>query len=272
MIKPLMVLILGVLLLSMLPVGIATHSGDQVQKGTVMTDAYPSILNLQISGPSYAYYGQQLTLYLNSTYGFANYSLTLYIAGYNLTGFGPESQIHLYNATNGNFVQQITTPDYTQTLTIYGALQVSAGDQIMYANSSLTIQVEKPIILNAVISNPTQIPMYNVTVFFSIDNTVVATKVVSYVAPYSKATVNVSIDPSYPVSLSQGKHTITITINNPQAEVNGQTSYTGSFYYGTPPNYDWIYYVAAAVIVFMAFLVFTSGKRRNTPRKPKWKK
>jgi hypothetical protein len=270
--RALIILILGLLVFSIIPLSVSHDSAQMDSVRGIESQVSPSILNLQISGPSYAYFGQQVNIYLNSTYGFTNYSLTLYIAGYNLSGLAPQAEIHFYNASKGNFVQQITVPNYAQTLILYGALQVSSSSGIMYANDSIAIQVQKPIILNAIISNPTQVPMYNVTVFFSIDGTLVDTDVVPYVAPYSKMIVNVSIDPSYPLSLSQGKHSVTITINNAQARVNGQTSYSSSFYYGTPPNYDWIYYVAAAVVIFMAFLVFTSGRRRNIPRKPKWKK
>jgi hypothetical protein len=44
------------------------------------------------------------------------------------------------------------------------------------------------------------------------------------------------------------------------------------FYYGTVPNYSWIYYVAGVVVVVMVIMAMGAGKRRNIPKKPKWKK
>ncbi len=206
------------------------------------------------------------------TYGFTNYSLTIFISGYNLSGLSPQPYYHFYNLSSGEFNQSMTMPNSNGTVTLYAMAQASGTNGYVNATASVNIQVEYPMTLNAVVSNPSGIPIRNTTVDFEIDGVSVGTKVIPEIGPYSSTQVSIMV---LPPQLSTGTHTLSIVVNNPSAKVNGQTSYTSQFYYGTPPNFTWIYYVAAAVVVFMGFMVFLAGARprgRNIPKKPKWKK
>ena len=249
------------------PVGDYSSPDLSASQPTILT---PNIFNLHLSSPTRAYFGQNITFYANLTYGVTNYSLTIFIAGYNLSGLGPQPYYHFYNATSGDFNQSIVMPNSNGTVTLYAEAQASGTTGYVNATASVNIQVVYPLTLNAIISNPSGIPIRNTTVNFEIDGATVGTKVVAEIAPYSSIQVSINV---IPPQLSTGTHTLSILVNNPSAKVDGQTSYSSQFYYGTPPNFTWIYYVAAAVVAFMVFMVLLAGSRpRNLPRKPKWKK
>ncbi|WP_171823320.1 hypothetical protein [Thermogymnomonas acidicola] len=57
-------------------------------------------------------------------------------------------------------------------------------------------------------------------------------------------------------------------------KVDGSTDYaTSTFYYGQPPNYDWIYYVVAVVAVVMIVVATSRRRPPQTPGgRPKWKR
>ncbi len=249
------------------PVVDYNHADSTASQPAALT---PNIFNLHLSSPTRAYFGQNITLFANLTYGFTNYSLTIFISGYNLSGLGPQPYYHFYNATAGNFNQSIVMPNSNGTVTIFAEAQASGTNGYVNATASVSIQVMYPMTLNALISNPSGIPIRNTTVNFEIDGVSLGTKVVAKIAPYSSTQVSIEV---IPPQLSTGTHTLSIIVNNPSAKVDGQTSYSSQFYYGTPPDFTWIYYVAAAVVAFMAFMVLIAGSRpRNLPRKPKWKK
>ena len=84
-------------------------------------------------------------------------------------------------------------------------------------------------------------------------------------APYS--TQVISIDSAAFSLINKGDNTIQVFASTPGAVVSGDST----FYYGTPPNYTWIYYIAAVVVAFMIFLAVSAG-RRSIPKSPKWKK
>ncbi|CAC12261.1 hypothetical protein [Thermoplasma acidophilum] len=221
----------------------------------------------QVSYPSDVGTGQQFNITITSSAGFSNYNFTIYIAGTNLTGLSPTNTIHQYYASKYNYTATITAPETPQTLYLY-IVTSAYFDGVQYNYSEMiTVSVISPIYFHVFLSNPTSYPVYDVTATFYVDGTPVLQKTVPKIMPGSTVEVNATyINPN----LGHGSHTLTVTINNANIKIDGNAnSISTKFYYGTPPNYNWIYYVFAVVLVFMVIMVLGSNRGRN---QPKWKK
>ncbi len=237
---------------------------------TSSASGYAPPLSSTLSLPSYIGEGQNFTLYVSDTGGFSNYSVTVYLAGENMTGASPSFSYH-NTSKLPDFKVNITAPLYAETLYI----QVfSTGDYngkvVSSPKYNTSIKVITPIVFSAVLTNPGNGYVKNLTVDFYMDGTLVHTETVSSIGPLKS--VNVTYNYTNP-SLSIGTHTLGVSTSNPLMEINGHTGTVSiSFYYGSPPNYTWIYYVAGVVAVFMGLLAYGAG-RRSKPKvsKPKWK-
>ncbi len=229
----------------------------------------PAIFQNTISSPQYVYEGENFTIYMNTTYGFQNYTGVMYFYGDNLSG--------LHNSTTQYFPYHsysmevnITAPYYEEQLNIMGEVWDNTSSQLYSAKAIATVKILPPLNITIQLRNPGMTAIYNLTANFTLDGAFVGSKTISELAPYS--TLTVTLELAYP-HLNQGLHTFTVTVNKPTASINGGFStYQGQFYYGNPPSYTWIYYIAAAVIAFMALLVLSSGRRNARLKKPKWKK
>lgn len=261
--------ILAILFLSaaLVPVSMAKNPGTSASAGNV----YPSLFTAQIDHPAVAYTGQNITVYVNLSYGYENYNLTVYFAGENLTGFEPTDTFHQYAVNNSYFKFFLVMPNTPQTLSLLVVASATAGtgNNVSYTGKS-QITVSAPLVLHAILKNPSSVPIRNAKLSFLIDGSVVSTKIVPLIP--AKGTVNVNVSLVLTTPLSKGEHTVTVTVDSSVLLVNSAgSSYSSTFYYGTPPNFTWIYYVAIGVVLFMAFMVFASGRRRPTTG-PKWKR
>ena len=231
---------------------------------------YTPPLSSTLTLPSYIGEGQNFMLYVNDTPGFSNYSVTVYISGQNMTGASPSFSYH-NTSKSPNFIIKIKAPLYAQTL----HMQVFStgtynGNKASSPKYNTSIRVIAPITFVVDVSNPGAGYVKNLTIYFYMDGTLVHSEVLSSIAPGSS--VNVTYNYTNP-AISTGVHTLGVSASNPLIDINGKTGLvTIKFYYGSPPNYTWIYYVAAVVAIFMALLAYSSG-RRNKPKvsKPKWK-
>ncbi|PYB67876.1 hypothetical protein DMB44_06785 [Thermoplasma sp. Kam2015] len=235
--------------------------------GTAANAQTAPFYSSQVSFPSYVGTGQQFNITITSTAGFSNYNYTIYIAGTNLTGISPTNTIHQYYPSKYNYTASITAPDVPQTLYLY--IVTSAEFDGIQENYSemITISVVSPIYFHVSLSNPSAYPVYNVTATFYVDGVPVIQKTVPKIMPGSTVEVNVTyVNPN----LGHGSHTLTVTLNNANIKIDGNAnSITTKFYYGTPPNYDWIFYVFGVVLIFMVVMVLGSNRGRN---QPKWKR
>ncbi len=227
---------------------------------------FPSIFSSTVEYHT-VYTGEKFSIYVNSTYGFDNYSALLLFSGNNLTGMSPGTSLNITKDASPYMQFNITAPSCAEDLDVLLETSAQAGSQIVSYSTTFTIQVVDPINLSATISNPTQYTLHNVTVTFAINGVNVSTQVVSSLAPYTSTVVNAKTPDRY--LLSNGNNAVTVYVNTPVVTIKGAST---TFYYGTPPNYNWIYYVAAAVIAFMIFLVFGASRRVPQIRRPKWRK
>ena len=223
-----------------------------------------------ISVPAYVTAGENFTVYVNDSLGFSNYTVTLYISGENMTGATPTSSYHNLQSTNPDFKVSIVAPGATQTLSITIVSGGNYSGTYAYKSYSYQINVIQAIKLYATLDNTGSVALHNVTVNFSVDGNLVGSSVASLINPGQSYTVNLTYVNPY---LTKGEHTLTISVQSNAVTINGATStYTTHFYYGKPPNYNWIFYVVAAVVIFMIFLVFSAGRRSSAPSRPKWRK
>ncbi len=225
--------------------------------------AYPSIFSSSVSYGT-VYTGESFSIYVNSTYGFDNYTAVLVFSGMNLTGMAPGTSVIAEKSASPDIRFNITAPSNPGTVTIL-VMTSAVGSTTMDYRTTVQLTVVDPIKMQATISNPTLYYMYNVTVTFALNGNNVSKVVIPKLAPYSSQVVTVN---SSAISLiSKGENSIQVYTSTPGTVVSGGTT----FYYGTPPNYSWIYYIAAVVVAFMIFLAYSAG-RRSVPKSPKWKK
>ncbi|MCL4341628.1 MAG: hypothetical protein M1431_06010 [Candidatus Thermoplasmatota archaeon] len=220
--------------------------------------------------PSYATTGQNVTFYVNDSLGFNNYTVTVYISGENLTGASPSTSYHTTHKSDPDFAVSLKMPSSPQTVYVTVVSGANYSSHYVHRSYSYTVNVIAPIIFYATVSDTGTVAIHNLTVDFTVDGQFVGTATASYIPPGGSYTVNFTYVNPY---LTDGEHTLTVSVNNPAVSIDGSTgSYTTHFYYGSPPNYDWIYYVAAVVVAFMIFLAMTAGRRSNLPNRPKWRK
>lgn len=227
--------------------------------------------NTQVQVPYYVYGGESFHMYVNNTYGFTNYTVTVYFAGSNLTGFSPTNTYHNFSASNPDFVIPIKAPTQNQQLTFLVKTTADSPTGQAKTSSTYVVNVIQPVHLYASVKNTDSAAIYNVTVNFYVDNNYVASKTITRLGSGQTEMVNYTwVAPL----LSKGEHTLTAQVNNTLLSINGGgNSATSHFYYGNPPNYNWIYYIVAVVAVFMLVMAMGAGRRpRVGERKPKWKK
>ncbi len=219
-----------------------------------------------ISYPSFVYKGEAFDIYVNETSGYHNYSVSAYFGGTNLTSFSP-SVYHKTSHNNTNFAIPVTAPLNCQEVYInIISIALNTTNSTATISNNININVSNPVLLNATIKNSIPMPIYNITVSYYINGAIVGANHINSIGPKSTSKVNITVPAA---TVPKGKDTLTISVNNPDITVTGKSSV--NFYYGSPPNYDWVYYIAAVVVAIAIFLVLASG-RRNTVKVPKWKR
>lgn len=224
--------------------------------------------------PSYSFVNQNFTMYVNETYGFSNYTITAYIGGENFSGASSlQSSLHKFSATNPDFEFNLTSPAIAQTIYIKVIAAASYKGANVTSSQTYTVAVSEPIVFHAQISNKGVSTVHNLTIDFYLDNSQFPTGqvTVASILPNQMLEINYT----YPFeTLTHGEHTIMVTASSSAVQVNGNSGQsTTHFYFGTPPNYSWIYYVAAAVIVFMVLFALSAGRRPAAGmRPPKWRR
>lgn len=240
--------------------------------GLASAYSYVPPFHQAVSIPSYSFTNESMVLYVNDTYGFSNYTLTIYAGGNNVTGMSPIGSFHTFQATNPDFKVNFTAPEQAQTVyfTIISVANYGASNVSSKANYQL--KIISPLVFHAEVTNKGTNPIHNLTLDFYLDGATlpIGDVVIPTLLPNQVVVANLT----YPFqSMGSGEHTLKVTTQSPLVSINGNTgSSTSNFYYGTPPNYTWIYYIAAIVVVFMIFMALSSGRRPPAgSRPPKWR-
>jgi hypothetical protein len=223
--------------------------------------------SVNVSHPSAVYKSQFFHVYMNATPGYSNYTSTIYLGAEYAIGLSSGSSTHQLSK-HGYFEYNITAPNAAgQSIFVTIQTYANFGSAVVSKELNFTIPVYEPITLSAFISNNEATNYNNISVEFLLNGALVSTKVISLASGQSKE-VSV-VEPAN--LMNNGINTLQVKILNGSLFTGVKTTYQSTFYYGTPPNYNWIYYIAAVVVVFMGFLVLVSGKRKITPGQPKWR-
>ncbi|MHB1440258.1 MAG: hypothetical protein ACYCSO_05905 [Cuniculiplasma sp.] len=246
--------------------------GIQIQDNNHNGNVIPSISGNYFSAVmktvSSVYEGQHFSIFINATKGYSNYTATLYLGAEYDKGMSPLNSTREHS-TKGSFQFRITAPE-ADNQSIYGSVYLTANFEGTPVNYSLNfnIQVYAPIELYAEIYNSNYVPYYNVSVEFVLNGVGIGTKTIAKLDPYSKDKINITIQSS---EIDPGKvNTISVKVLNSKVYSGVSAQYSSRFFYGKPPNYNWIYYISGVVVIFMAFLVLSSGRGRGT-KQPKWR-
>ncbi|KPV46312.1 MULTISPECIES: hypothetical protein [Acidiplasma] len=224
----------------------------------------PSSLSFKnISYPTYVYQSQNFNIYINETSGFTNYSVNAFFGVQNNSDNTVPSDYYK-NSSNPDFVIPIVAPNTTENIYVYVEATAFNGNSKESAYTNFSINVSQPVHLNATLTNTASAPAYNITVNFLVNGITVKTSMIGKINAKSNYTASVIVPRA---ELPPGRDLLTISTNNPNIGVPKGVY----FYNGHPPNYDWIYYIAAVTVAFAIFLIVISG-RRNTVKVPKWKR
>ena len=225
-----------------------------------------------LSYPGTVYSFEYFHLNVTETPGYSNYSATIYAGAQNVTNMKPITADQKVSEKNGSFEFSLIAPSYApQTMYVY--IQESAdynGVQVKHSQE-IEIKVVSPIVFHAQLSDSLPVPIYNLTVLFYLDGQQVGSKYVPSLMPNDTVVVNLTLPSNL---VSQGEHSLEITVSNASVFINSnKQSYTTTFYFGTPHNYDWIYYISIGAAIFMGFLFFVATRRKKGMGYiPKWKK
>ncbi len=223
--------------------------------------------NVTVSHPSSVYKNERFQIFFNESQGFSNYTATIYTAAEYAIGLSAGGNSHELSKS-GFFEFNITAPDAANQsvyITIYATATYGSVEVSKIIN--IAIPVYEPITLSAYISNIESTTYSNMSIQFILNGAIISTKVVS-LGPGASKEITV-IEPSS--LLNNGINTLQVKILNGSLFTGVKSSYVSTFYYGTPPNYDWIYYISGGVVIFMVFLVLASGKRKTATGQPKWR-
>lgn len=195
---------------------------------------------------------------------FSNYSATMFLSGYNLTGASPISPTYV-NSTGSPSVFNITAPRVSTTLFLFFQIKALSSSRIYYYNLSRTVHVKQFTLLSAVIKNPTDFKIAAINVSFTVNGKYIGSKIVD-IAPNS--TQNVTYE-WVSGKLSTGIYTVTVAINNNLVKIqNG--SYTFKLQSGNPfVSYIYIGIIAFFAIIIVVTIISNYYKRK---KRPKWKK
>ena len=98
-----------------------------------------SVYNTQVNVPFYVYGGQTFTMYVNNTYGFSNYTVTVYFSGENMTGFSPTNTYHNFSVSNPDFSVKIKAPQESQQLTFLVKTTASSSSPFFSLETKITL-------------------------------------------------------------------------------------------------------------------------------------
>jgi hypothetical protein len=261
-------IVMLILLASPLSVGSVEQTAHHSKTIDVNSFASTNGFSGTITAPGSVYEKQVFQVTATSSVGYSNYSATLYLGANYVKGMTPANSEHLTSKT-GQFQFNVTAPS-ADNQTIYGDIILSAT----YFNTPVSTTVNfhtvvySSVTLTAKITNTASIPYYNIPVKFILNGVPFSSQTISILAPYSSKSVNLTIasDLVNPNSVNS----LNLEVLNASAFSGVPPVYKTTFYFGHPPNYNWIYYISGAVAVFMVFLVLSSGRGRGT-KQPKWR-
>ncbi|MGB9814366.1 MAG: hypothetical protein ACPLVI_00240 [Thermoplasmata archaeon] len=201
---------------------------------------------------------------------FDGYGYHLFLTGSNMSGGTTEELTGLSYTTN-TFKVNITFPSRPETVYIYvmGIGIVNGSPEKTTSINYIQVNVVKSVPITLTLKNTEPYEIKNISISFFLNGRFIGTSNVSSMGPNS--TVNVTYN--YIGTFENGVNVLSARLNTNLVKFSsGSNCTTLYFYYGTPPNYDWLWYLLAGITLFTLAIIYfySSGKKR--PGAPKWKK
>ena len=214
------------------------------------------------------------TINFNGTYDIWGYYA--YLIGENMVNASSSGEYRDESA-NRTYTLTFRAPDTPQTITIYIEGYGIIGNETIKVIKKINIDVVKGIKISVLITNNTDVSIFNVKMDYYLDGKYIGETTVRQLN--SKA--NVTVDYYYATEgLPEGKHTIKIEANNSAiafysngTTASGDNNIYITIYYGEPPNYSWAIYLIIIALSGSAMLITYMNKNKRVEKyKPKWKK
>ena len=227
-----------------------------------------SPIYVNVTGPTYVGTNttETYTIYVNGY--FYKYGYHLFLTGENLSGLKQVEYTGM--SSKGVFKVNITFPATPQVVELavmgigYYENSSTPYTQIYYYK----INVVKSIPFTVRIYNPSSLIIKNVTLSYYLNGNFIGNQTVSSINPGQYENITYY----YVGTLNQGTNSLVVKINSSVLKFSNYSNvYTMNFYYGSPPNYSWAWYLFAVVVVIVVFLILMAEFSRRKPR-PKWKK
>ncbi|MGC8644974.1 MAG: hypothetical protein ACP5UO_01740 [Thermoplasmata archaeon] len=244
-----------ILLLAAVSLLIVPGTSGNVSSGPV-TVVGPSTVAVN-SSFNYSVYVQQI---------FTNYSVTMILSGYNLTGASPISPSYDKGLTSGPAVFTIKSPSTPTTLFLFFQVVANLQGKMYHYNLTSVVKVNTFTLLTATIKNPTDFNITGVNVTFSVNGKYVGNKIVNI---SRNSTSNVTYE-WVSGKLPVGVYTVTISLNSTLLQLASGGSYSFKVQAGNP-FISYIYIGIAAFLVIILTVILISGYYARK-RRPKWKK
>lgn len=199
---------------------------------------------------------------------FDGYGYHLFLTGSNLTG-GTTQELAGFSYSTNTFTVNITFPSRPGVVYIFvmGIGVVNGTGEKTTTINYLQINVLKSIPITLTIKNTEPYEIKNVTVSFFLNGKLIGNATAN-LGPNSTSNITYN----YVGTFQNGVNVITARLNTNLVKFStGSNVTTLYFYYGTPPNYDWLWYLLAGIVLFTVAIIYfyTYGKKTGVP---KWKK
>ncbi len=220
-----------------------------------------------VTGPSAVAINSSFNYSVNVQQIFSNYSITMLVSGYNLTGASPISPTYKTDLTSGPTVFNVRAPSVVTTMyLLFQVVGNMSNHAKYYYNLTSKVSVKQFTTLRATIQNPSQFALNSINVTFKVNGKYVGSENVNI---SKNSTKSVSYD-WVSGTLSPGVYTVNVLVNNTIAKFQNGTSYTFRIQSGNP----YLIYIYIGILAFFAIIVAVMfiASYYARKRRPKWKK
>ena len=219
-----------------------------------------------VTGPSSVAINSSFNYTVKVQQIFTNYSATMLVSGYNLTGASPISPTYHTNLRNNQTVFSIKAPSVATTLFLLFQVRGNIDNHSYYYNLTSVVAVKAFTNLVAQIKNPSEFNLTAINVTFEVNGKYVGSKIINI---SSNSTENVTYQ-WVSGNLPTGIYTVTISINNKLVQLQNGNSYTFKIQSGNP----FTVYIYIGIIAFLAIIIVVMmiASYYTRKRRPKWKK
>ncbi len=201
---------------------------------------------------------------------FDGYGYHLFLTGENMSG-GTTNELTGFSYTTNTFKVNVTFPSKTGVYYIYvmGIGEVNGSIEKSTAITYLKVNVVKSIPIELKVKNTAPYEIKNVTVTFFLNGKLVGNSTIGSISPNSTANVTYY----YIGTLENGVNVINARLNSNVVKFStGSNITTLYFYYGKPPDYTWLWYLLAGIVIFTVAIIYMYSAGKKRPGAPKWKK